>query len=254
MHLVWGAACTAWSTQGSSLEAHAHFHPPPLHASSASLHPASCHPRPGGGAGSVCLPTIAHHPHAARSAHYASTARPACPAHLVDGLQRVRVHLVLVAVPANLLEVHAVLLQRREGAGRHGRALVSKKELHSAAACSFFLVERVTTHSSGEWILPRSCKSRPFGRQLPPSLPASKSAKTCNQERRGGRSQALFQLACRWLATFSRVMPSTFIIVRIFLGTACFSPCGGEAGRRAGPGSSAGHGREARACGAHATQ
>ena len=30
---------------------------------------------------------------------------------------------------------------------------------------------------------------------------------------------------CRWLATFSRVMPSTFISCRMVFGTAFFTPC-----------------------------
>ena len=34
------------------------------------------------------------------------------------------------------------------------------------------------------------------------------------------------QRTCRWLATFSRVMPSTFISCSRVFGTACFTPCG----------------------------
>ena len=34
---------------------------------------------------------------------------------------------------------------------------------------------------------------------------------------------------CRWLATFSRVMPSTFISCRMVFGTASFTPCARDA-------------------------
>ena len=38
------------------------------------------------------------------------------------------------------------------------------------------------------------------------------------------RAAAAAARACRWLATFSRVIPSTFIMLRMLLGTALFNP------------------------------
>ena len=43
---------------------------------------------------------------------------------------------------------------------------------------------------------------------------------------------------CRWLATFSLVMPSTFISCRIVLGTAFLTPCSSTPGHTTGLSSS----------------
>lgn len=56
---------------------------------------------------------------------------------------------------------------------------------------------------------------------------------TCCKVSRGSRAAegypaSLFRYSryfCKWLATFSRVIPSTFISCRIVFGTACFTPC-----------------------------
>ena len=64
----------------------------------------------------------------------------------------------------------------------------------------------------------------------------SKTCCTCWRVSRGRRAAGGYpamrfryrRYFCRWLATFSRVIPSTFISCRMVFGTAFFTPCNGR--------------------------
>lgn len=125
-------------------------------------------------------------------------------AHLMHALQGISIATVLAAESPQPSQVQAVLLHQARTTGNITTALLANNCSGTAASQAAAQPSLTTTRLRMLW------------------------------------AHAVRLRACRWLATFSRDIPSTSIIARMLFGTAFFRPCTPKAARGAAAGVRAG--------------